>query len=214
MKAELLTVNLSESADNAGSVRNVRPFAGPGAGASIVSMGAPAINPASEVPDTAMKAPMRVRSGKRAAAPLTETGKRLASLAAVAESLSQALALLAGEDQAEDERPVTAETVHRLISLRRDRDTLFPPGLFSDPAWDILLALVAARLEGVSMSVSSLCLAAAVPPTTGLRWISSLIEQGLLVRQPDPNDGRRIYIVLAEPAFQTMLTWLQRLTVA
>jgi hypothetical protein len=40
--------------------------------------------------------------------------------------------------------------------------------LFADPGWDILLDLYAARQEGKQVSVSSLCIAAAVPPTTAL----------------------------------------------
>ena len=98
----------------------------------------------------------------------------------------------------------------RLIKFRRERENLFPPGLFVDPAWDIRLTLVAARLDGSDVSVSSLCMAAGVPPSTGLRWVGNLIEQGMLERQPDPQDARRILIVLAEPVFEPMLDWLQR----
>jgi DNA-binding MarR family transcriptional regulator len=63
-----------------------------------------------------------------------------------------------------------------------------------------LLDLFAARLEKRSVAVSSLCIAAAVPPTTALRWIKTLTDLGLLVRTADPQDGRRVYIELAPKA--------------
>ena len=70
--------------------------------------------------------------------------------------------------------------------------------LFADPGWDILLDLFAAQEEGQQVSVSSLCIAAAVPPTTALRWITNMTEAGYLVRRQDPHDARRVYIELSE----------------
>jgi DNA-binding MarR family transcriptional regulator len=91
-----------------------------------------------------------------------------------------------------------AARIREMIKLRRLRDQHFPPDLFADPAWDILLDLYAANLEGKSVSVSSLCIAAAVPPTTALRWITTMTEHGALVRKQDPNDARRVFIGLSE----------------
>ncbi|MEQ1539317.1 MAG: hypothetical protein ABL928_10360 [Sphingorhabdus sp.] len=91
-----------------------------------------------------------------------------------------------------------AVKIREMIKLRRLRDQHFPPDLFADPAWDILLDLYAANLEGKSVSVSSLCIAAAVPPTTALRWITTMTEHGALVRKQDPNDARRVFIGLSE----------------
>jgi len=61
----------------------------------------------------------------------------------------------------------------------------------------MLLDLYAAELEGTRVSVSSLCIASAVAPTTALRWIARLTESGLLVRQPDPDDRRRAFMALS-----------------
>ena len=47
------------------------------------------------------------------------------------------------------------------------------------------------------MSVSSLCIAAAVPPTTALRWITAMTDSGMPVRRQDPADARRVFIVLS-----------------
>jgi len=88
--------------------------------------------------------------------------------------------------------------IRAIIRARRLRDRYFGGQLFADPAWDMLLDLMAARLERRRVAVSSLCIAAAVPPTTALRWIRTLCDQGLLVRAADAEDGRRVFIELSE----------------
>ena len=57
--------------------------------------------------------------------------------------------------------------------------------------------------------MSSLCIAAAVPPTTALRWIRQLTERGLLMRQADPEDGRRIFIALSEEGVKAVNRWFE-----
>lgn len=91
-----------------------------------------------------------------------------------------------------------AARVRDRIRQRRKRENLFSTEIFADPAWDMLLDLYAAELEGGDVSVSSLCIAAAVPTTTALRWIKLLSDQGWLVRQQDPHDGRRINMRLSD----------------
>lgn len=108
------------------------------------------------------------------------------------------------ESQPESPRFHDPEFVRKTIKLRRLRDKFFDHDLFADPAWDILLDLYAARLEAISVSVSSLCIAAAVPSTTALRWISSMTENGLLVRRQDPKDARRVFIELSNEMVEQM----------
>ncbi len=102
------------------------------------------------------------------------------------------------------EAPVDAATVRTLIRARRLREQFFSPALFADPAWDMLLDLMAARLEGQPVAVSSLCIAAAVPPTTALRWIRALQDARLIEREADPGDRRRVFIRLADQAATTL----------
>lgn len=93
-----------------------------------------------------------------------------------------------------------ATGVRERIRQRRLRESLFSSDLFADPAWDMLLDLYAAELERRAVSVSSLCIAAAVPTTTALRWIKLLSQRGWLVRTQDPSDGRRINMHLSQEA--------------
>jgi DNA-binding MarR family transcriptional regulator len=96
------------------------------------------------------------------------------------------------------------QAIRQAIRARRLRDAFFGQNLFEDPAWDMLLDLYAAHLEGGQVSVSSLCIAAAVAPTTALRWIGKLTGAGLLERQPDPLDRRRAFMALSAKALRGM----------
>jgi DNA-binding MarR family transcriptional regulator len=104
-----------------------------------------------------------------------------------------------------------AKAVRRVLRQRRMREQYFPADLFADPAWDMLLDLYAARLERQPVSVSSLCIAAAVPATTALRWIKTMTDAGLFVREADPHDGRRIFIALAEGACEALARYFEAL---
>lgn len=102
----------------------------------------------------------------------------------------------------------SAEAVRDVLRRRRMRNRYFDPGLFADPAWDMLLDLMAARLEGEHVSVSSLSIAASVPSTTALRWIRTMTDLGLFDRRADPSDGRRVYIQLTDAAASAMVSYL------
>ncbi|MBO9518795.1 MAG: winged helix DNA-binding protein [Porphyrobacter sp.] len=97
-----------------------------------------------------------------------------------------------------------ARTIRRIIRNRHVRTRFFDGALFADPAWDILLDLTAARIEAIRVSVTSLCIASGVPPTTALRWIGQMIEAGLLQRNEDDADRRRAFIALTDRAADMM----------
>ncbi len=102
-----------------------------------------------------------------------------------------------------------AAFVRSILRARRLRDQFFRGELFADPAWDMLLDLMAARLERKRVAVSSLCIAAAVPATTALRWIKALTDRGLFVREADPKDGRRVYVALSDEAARALAAYLR-----
>ena len=95
-------------------------------------------------------------------------------------------------------------TIRSLIKARRLRARYFRDDLFADPAWDILLELFRAELAQHRVSVTSLSIAAAVPATTALRWINSMVQDGLLNRHADPVDGRRVFVELSPDTHEAM----------
>jgi hypothetical protein len=99
---------------------------------------------------------------------------------------------------------VPSEAVRSVIRARRLRARFFPEELFADPAWDMLLDLLHAEIAQLRVPVSSLCIAAAVPATTALRWLKSMVQQGLFVRRADPHDGRRVFVELAPETSRAM----------
>jgi DNA-binding MarR family transcriptional regulator len=78
------------------------------------------------------------------------------------------------------------------------RRCAFPDGndLFPDPAWEMLLDLYINENHRPRVAVSSLCIAAKVPPTTALRWIDRLVTAQFLCRADDACDGRRVLLGL------------------
>jgi DNA-binding MarR family transcriptional regulator len=101
----------------------------------------------------------------------------------------------------EDDMPdVPVEAVRSVIRARRLRTRFFSEDLFADPAWDMLLDLLQAEIAQLRVPVSSLCIAAAVPATTALRWLKSMTDKGIFVRRADPHDGRRVFVELSRDA--------------
>ncbi len=95
-----------------------------------------------------------------------------------------------------------------MLGERQMREQFFPAEFCTDPAWDILLDLYVARLEGRQVSATSPAVATAIPATTGARWIRMMTQASLLARQDDPDDGRRVFVVMTDPAFAAMGRYL------
>jgi DNA-binding MarR family transcriptional regulator len=139
-----------------------------------------------------------------------ETSPQLRRLSEEVGRIARALAELSSSERPTPPPPAAVRppveswpsvaAVRALLRARRLRDQYFDAELFADPAWDMLLDLMLARLERRMVAVSSLCIAAAVPPTTALRWIKKLSDVGLFIRHADPRDGRRIFIDLSDDA--------------
>jgi hypothetical protein len=136
-----------------------------------------------------------------------QNAARLRQLSEEVSRIATTLARLSTGPQAEPRRvvaPPTAdipeispETVRAVIRARRLPARYFPEELFADPAWDMLLDLLQAELSHLRVPVSSLCIAAAVPATTALRWLKTMVQEKLFVRRADPHDGCRVFVELA-----------------
>jgi hypothetical protein len=92
---------------------------------------------------------------------------------------------------------VPVQPVDFVFNARRARSRYLPDELFAEPAWDMLLDLFRCELRGRRLSTSDLCLGAGIPGSTALRWISAMVQKGVLIREPDRLDARRIFISLA-----------------
>ena len=135
---------------------------------------------------------------------LSDEVSRIASTLARLSAAPPAPARPPGLPTASETPPVAAETVRSVIRARRLRARYFPEDMFADPAWDMLLDLLQAEIAQLRVPVSSLCIAAAVPATTALRWLKTMVGEGLFVRRADPHDGRRVFVELAPGASEAL----------
>lgn len=91
---------------------------------------------------------------------------------------------------------------------RRVREQMFGNiDLFADPAWDILIYLFIAGEEDRDISLSSACIAAAVPESTAIRWINVLESKKHLRRNQDPSDPQQIYVSLTPATAELVRTY-------
>jgi DNA-binding transcriptional ArsR family regulator len=155
-------------------------------------------------PQGAIVRTLRQRVGSLAGE-IAEVG---AALERLAEQVEASAATDTGESLGSDQHLLML--ARAIVACRSARVRHFSPGLFAEPAWDMLLDLFIADLTHTTVCVSSLCIASGVPPTTALRWIAMLDEAGVVVRRPDPDDGRRILVALSDLGFdgvrKTILT--------
>jgi DNA-binding MarR family transcriptional regulator len=89
-----------------------------------------------------------------------------------------------------------------IYALRRRRNRHLPAHLVAEPAWDLLLSFMMEPSK--SQTVGNACIAADVPPTTALRWIALLEQEGLLTRSRASGDGRMIVLSLTDKGGQMM----------
>lgn len=98
----------------------------------------------------------------------------------------------------------TRTTAASILKLRTRRNQIFGKGIFGEPAWDILLQLYDAQLEGRTEYVTGLCAGTGVPPSTVLRWIHCLLEREWIERKSDGRDQRRLIVSLAPKGSDAM----------
>ena len=142
----------------------------------------------------------------------TDSGNIMSMMEIQGQGIDSAFGCVEGLNAANSRSTRTAHSavdVRRAIDERRNRDKFFAENLFADPAWDMLLELYAAELAQVRVAISSLCAGSAVPPTTALRWISTLERESLIYRRKDPMDGRRIFVALSAKGMISMEAYFE-----
>lgn len=135
---------------------------------------------------------------------LSEEVSRIASTLARLSTGPGAPVRTSAQPTSGDIPPLSADVVRSVIRARRLRARYFRDELFADPAWDMLLDLLQAEIAQLRVPVSSLCIAAAVPATTALRWLKTMVSEGLFLRRADPHDGRRVFVELAPETSQAL----------
>jgi hypothetical protein len=134
---------------------------------------------------------------------------RVQELADQLQSMSQELRALSSPAEVGIDGGADLGLIARTIyQHRRRRAMWFPEELLGEPFWDVLLDLFATEYEGRTISVSSACVAAAVPATTALRWLTKMIEAGLLEATPCGHDKRVRYVRLSEATRESMRGYL------
>lgn len=112
-------------------------------------------------------------------------------------------AILGGEDGDQH------AAISRYLEARRVRSTLLGQDLFSDPAWDILLLLYQADLEGgraLTLEQISETLRLSISVTVG--QVSVMERRGLLdEHRTSPNSRRRRAVCLSPLAVDAMSSW-------
>ena len=81
---------------------------------------------------------------------------------------------------------------------------LFGRELFSDPAWDLILELYAAKLGNGRMSAPQLARSIGVSETIAYRWIAALVEAGIVFWNEKLSDSTETTLELSNEAGEKM----------
>ena len=128
-------------------------------------------------------------------AKLSDEVSRIA--AALAHLSLRQMASVPNDQPGEASLEISRDVVRWVIQARKLRERFLPGDLFAEPAWDALLDLFQAELAQRPIAVSAVCHGAGAPPTTVLRYLKTMADQGLIIRKPDPLDGRRVFLELS-----------------
>ncbi|MGI9246017.1 MAG: response regulator [Steroidobacteraceae bacterium] len=97
-----------------------------------------------------------------------------------------------------------------LAALRRLRQESGLLAGLDEPSWTILLEVYRAEITGRRLSVSKLCALDEASQTTAWRRIRSMEEAGLLIRDQDPADARRSFVMLTDSAVRAVADFMAR----
>ncbi|MFV0622450.1 MarR family transcriptional regulator [Sphingomonas sp. ac-8] len=104
--------------------------------------------------------------------------------------------------------PLLVGIAQQMLQRRRSRERFFDSDLFGEPVFEILLLLFVAGASGDRMTHAEVCKAAGVPSTDGMRYVSTLIDQRLVVRTGAAVDARQQDLALSRPGFEQVARYL------
>lgn len=96
-----------------------------------------------------------------------------------------------------------------LLRERRARDAFFAPGLFGEPAWDLLLTLYIAHGPTDTLSLVDACTEAGISPEAGSFAFAKLEQGGMVEVQRRRHDRvRPTQVRLSQDGFKRMAAML------
>ncbi|WP_322964065.1 MarR family transcriptional regulator [Sphingomonas fuzhouensis] len=110
-----------------------------------------------------------------------------------------------------DARPSLLELARQTQAMRANVAQFFPRDVFRDSAWDMMLELFIAEEQHRQLCVKELILVSGETATSALRRIDRLESTGLLRRQTDPADHRRLAVTLTQRGTDAMTAMLRHL---
>jgi hypothetical protein len=141
----------------------------------------------------------------RSAEVLSAASRELVGLVALIRRMVETIVL---RDLAFGYRPeITSGAVRSVIAARNLRFEYLGASV-GDAAWALLLEAYVARLEGRLVSMIDLGAAAGVSQTIAHESIDRLLERGLFLRVPDPEDERVALIELSDEGADQMCAYL------
>jgi len=105
-----------------------------------------------------------------------------------------------------------AELLQSLVRMQEMRARTFGESVTGEPSWEMLTELMLAKLSGRRVSVTSVCLASKARVTTALRRLEELVDQGFVLRIPDPRDRRRTNLQISEEGERRMRAFLAEMS--
>lgn len=102
------------------------------------------------------------------------------------------------------------DVAERILEKRRLRDDFFDRELFGEPVFEILLYLFVSAIKKRAVSQADACAVAGVPCTSGMRYVSAMIAEGLVVHTSRDVDARRRGVTLSPTALDNMTRYLTR----
>ena len=129
---------------------------------------------------------------------------RLASDLAEAAQMFDKASSDAGKEPAAIEAMTPRAFFTSLLELRRMRERHFGTELFGEPAWDVMLQLMIARIDDKELRLSELAGNPASPAVVTRHYVEELIEAKLVDRFDNAEDERDFYLTLSSEAARRM----------
>lgn len=131
----------------------------------------------------------------------------VSSVSSSAQRRIDSFALSARDRPLEERRLV--DGARKLLRARLNLMRVTPKNLMRDSAWDMMLVMFINDEEGGILYVKQLIGVSHDAPASAIRRIDRLEDAGLVERQPDTLDHRRVIVRLSELGRETMLGMLR-----